>query len=200
MAEMIFFGVIAAFLLFQLINMLGRRSGLQPEDRPVPAEGEGLTIRIERVVEAPKNPSLELLKTRDQGFSETQFMEQAKDVYEKIVLAFHNGGLSAVKDKINPTVYNAFETAVAARTEPMPKVSFVEAPRADIDNISMRDDLGQITVRFLSELKSETESDTKETKPKETKHWRTAEFWTFEKSFRSNNAFWLLSKVKAAKA
>jgi predicted lipid-binding transport protein (Tim44 family) len=225
---LIFLGIFAAYVLFQLFNVLGRKVGFQSEDKPIivsPEQAEA-PIRIERVIESPKIANLDVLKASDAQFSESAFVDKVRETYEQVVKAFHIGDLSPVKDKLNQAVFDGFNKAIAARSQPNATIlSFIDPPKADIDSIDVGSDKAQIKVRFLAELmfelpqkqhaeepvveeakdtkkaKSKTKAATEEEAQDASKtHRRTAEYWTFEKPLKSANAQWVLNGVKAAKA
>lgn len=222
------FAVVAVVILFQLYNVLGKKVGFRAEEKPAGARPDELelTPRVDKPAES-RMPNLEALKTRDSNFNEINFLEKARETYEQVVIAFHKGEIDGIKDKLSEKVFSSFAKAVAGRDKaPENTVSFVDAPKADLDVIDFQDDVAQIRVRFLSELAYESaptaevmgetlapkETDitpsgvpvtlTKDKdapKPHKT-YKRTAEYWTFQKGLRTQNSPWLLTKVEAAKA
>ena len=203
------FAVVALIILVQLYSVLGRKVGFRVEDKVLakPAEDFDGTMKLERPAEAPKLPNLDVLKARDVNFNEINFVEKARETYEQVVIAFHKGEIDAVKERLAPAVYERFSSAIAARTVPVTdRVSFVEAPKADIDLIDFKEETAQIRVRFLSELMYEdvpapaSEEGEIKTETKDKIYKRTAEFWTFQKAMRSPANPWLLTRVEAAKA
>lgn len=225
MIELIFFGIVAAFVLFQLINVLGRKVGFQSEDKPVAVKSDQAEApaRLERLVEQAKIPNLDVLKTRDTQFNETLFIEKTRETYEQVVKAFHNGDLTPIKDRLSQTVYEGFDQAIKNRKEQnLTTLSFIDPPKADIDTIDVIDDKARIKVRLLAELLYEeprkpdeapsfedapkTKMNAQKAKAEEEAHnhtktyRRTAEYWTFEKSLKLGHNPWLLQNVKAVKA
>lgn len=209
---LVILGAMVAFILFQLYNVLGRRIGYRPDEvaatAPEPVESEPVTLRLEARTDVIRPDKLESLKARDAQFNEFHFLEKALEVYEQVVLAFHKGELDPVRARLNPTVYDTFAAAIAARpkTEPAQSLRFVEVPKADFDTIDVRDDALSIRMRFLSELAyeaattPETEGLDRPASQAETTFRRTAEYWTFEKTTKTPGASWILSKVEKALA
>lgn len=224
MIALVIFAVIAVVILFQLYNVLGRRVGFRAEEKPATPKPDGfeLVAKPEKLVEAPRIPNLDQLKSRDANFNEVNFVEKARETYEQVVLAYHKGDLDGVKDRLTPDVYKAFSGALADRQAATPEtLSFVDTPKADIDIIDFREDAAQIRVRFLSELAYEAKLEapvpetlaedvapsavpvTPAAKDVEKPHKvykRTAEYWTFQKGMRNQGNPWVLAKVEAAKA
>jgi predicted lipid-binding transport protein (Tim44 family) len=212
-AALVIFAIVAIIILVQLYSVLGRKVGFRVEDKVLakPAEDVDGALKLERPAEAPKLPNLELLKSRDVNFNEINFVEKAREAYEQIVQAYHRGDIDTVKDRLSENVYTIFKQAIDARTAPVTRrLSFVDAPKADIDVIDFKEDTAQIRVRFLSELmfedlpqpvEGEEGAAAPEVKEKPEKTYeRTAEFWTFQKSLRNPGSPWLLTHTMAAKA
>jgi predicted lipid-binding transport protein (Tim44 family) len=223
---LIVFAVLAVVILLQLYNVLGRKVGFRPEEKPAGPKGEDMEAiaRAERTPEALRLPNLETLKTRDVNFNEINFLEKARETYEQVVIAFHKGELDAIRDKLSEKVMSSFREAVDQRSAaPKDTVSFVDTPKADLDHIDFKEDLAQIRVRFLSELAYEdivvpeivvpeagdsvvpvtrpekSEKKAEPVRPHRT-YKRTAEYWTFQKGMKAPSSPWLLTKVEAAKA
>lgn len=207
--ELLILALVAVVVLFQLYNVLGRRVGFKAEDKPgVPKseESEGPIGRPapDKVPDRLRMPNLDALKAKDANFNETNFVEKAREAYEQIVQAFNRGEIENLKERLSADVYTVFGNAIAARGEAKAvAVSFVDAPKADMDLIDLKDDRAQVRMRFLSELVYETRKPADEVgKPDEVhkQHRRTAEYWTFQKNLKSASNPWILTKVEAAKA
>lgn len=204
--DLLILALIAVVVLFQLYNVLGRRVGFKAEDKPVVQKSDDSEGPFNRPGQEPKAqperlrmPNLDALKARDAHFNEVNFVEKAREAYEQIVLAFNRGEIEGLKDRLSESVYGVFAKAIEARGEQKAMtVSFVEAPKTDLDQIELKDDRALVRVRFLSELLYEM-ADTDGGEPKKA-HRRTAEFWTFQKNLKSPTNPWILSRVEAAKA
>ena len=210
-AALVIFAIVAVIILVQLYSVLGRKVGFRVEDKVLakPAEDIDGALKLERPAEAPRLPNLDLLKSRDVNFNEINFIEKARETYEQIVQAYHRGEIDSVKERLSENVYAIFKQAVETRSTPVTRrLSFVDAPKADIDLIDFKDDTAQIRVRFLSELMFEDlpqpalegEEGGVATQPKDKTYERTAEFWTFQKTLRTPGSPWLLTHTMAAKA
>lgn len=204
--DLLILALIAVVVLFQLYNVLGRRVGFKAEDKPaVPKTDDNNEGPFNRPGQEPKQPerfklpNLDALKARDNHFNEINFVEKAREAYEQIVLAFNRGEIEGLKDRLSDSVYGVFAKSIEARGEQKSMgVTFVEAPKTDLDQIDLKDDKASVRVRFLSELLYEM-PDPEGGEVKKA-HRRTAEFWTFQKNLKSPNNPWILSRVEAAKA
>lgn len=211
--QIVIFALIAAFVLFQLYNVLGRRVGRQPEDNksrtPLPAAPGADQPAV------PKTPSVDAatlaaiagLKARDPAFDPVRFLEGARQAYETIVRAYASGDRATLKPLLAPAVMESFEAGIAARetrgeTE---QVEFLYPPRADLESGTVEGDRAVTKVRFLAELRSKIvnaaeQSADQVTGEPATEERRTAEHWTFERTLGASDPNWVLARVEAASA
>ena len=94
--------VIAAVLLFQLYNVLGKKVGRQPEDNPKPVPLPAAPAGAPEAARGPVvDPGLTAaiagLKTRDPNFDPHRFLEGARQAYETIVRAYAKGDRDALR-------------------------------------------------------------------------------------------------------
>ena len=203
MLELIIFAGLAAIVLFQLYSVLGRRKGLQPEDRPAVEVATRTAGAPERLAE-PIDDGVELtglaaVKSLDPSFDLNRFLVGSRSAYEMIVKAFAEGDKATLKNLLAPQVLEGFEAAIdqraaETRTE---TVEFFSPPRADLERADVVEgDLAQLKVRFLAEFRSRTKGPEGEGVDDR----RTAELWTFERRLTSRDPNWMLVRVDAAEA
>lgn len=202
LVQIVIFAVIAAVVLFQLYNVLGRRVGRQPEE--VGADAGRLARkpapeRLEPAATADASvPGLPALKARDGGFDTGKFLDGARIAYERIVRAFSAGDRDALRPLLTPAVYDSFEAAISAReaqgrTE---QTEFLHSPRVDLDQAELDGDTARVRVRFLAELRTRTKGPDGEAVDDR----RTAELWSFERLVGGSDPNWTLARVEAAQA
>jgi predicted lipid-binding transport protein (Tim44 family) len=201
--QLIIFAGLAAIVLYQLYSVLGRRKGLQPEDRPA---AEALERRAPAPVlsdnaddDGVELTGLAAVRAKDPSFDVSRFLSGAKSAYEMIVKAFAEGDRETLKNLLAPPVFESFDAAITqrqseGRTE---QVEFFHSPRADLERADVRGgDLAHLTVRFLAEFRSRTKGPEGEGVDDR----RTAELWTFERRLKSRDPNWTLVHVDAAEA
>ena len=99
--QIVIFALIAAFVLFQLYNVLGRRVGRQPEDNkprtPLPAAPGADQPAVPKTpgVDAATLAAIAGLKARDPAFDPVRFLEGARQAYETIVRGYAAGDRAA---------------------------------------------------------------------------------------------------------
>lgn len=210
--SIVIFAVIAAIVLFQLYNVLGKKVGRQPEDG---AKAPLLPNAAATPDAAPRTPGLDAatlaaaasLRARDPAFDPAKFIEGARQAYETIVRGYAAGDRAALKPLLTPTVLESFEVGITARetrgeTE---QVEFLHPPRADLELASAEGDRAVAKVRFLAELRSRILPAAEEATPGATaepriEERRTAEHWTFERSLGASDPNWVLARVEPANA
>ena len=182
--QMIVFAAVAAVLLVLLYNVLGKKVGRQPEDRPAVAAPPGNEVQAET--------------SRDPGFDPARFLDGARQAYETIVRAYAAGDRETLKPLLAGPVMTSFEEGITRRESSgtTEMVELPHPPRADLDHAEVHGDLARTRVRFLAEMKSEITHEGVST----TEERRTAELWTFERRIGSGDPNWVLARVEEARA
>ena len=208
---LVIFAVIAAVVLFQLYNVLGKKVGRQPqEDAKTPAlpaaTGPEAPARV-TALDAQTLAAAASLRARDPAFDPTKFVEGARQAYDTIVRGYASGDRNALKPLLTPAVLASFETGIAARetrgeTE---QVEFLHPPRADLEVASAEGDRAVARVRFLAEIRSRIQPPQDEATPgapaePRIEERRTAENWTFERTLGAADPNWVLARVEPATA
>ncbi len=203
--QLIIFAVIAAVILWQLYNVLGKKVGRQPEEdaRARPAGLEVVTPSEPQKASAPIDAATMAavagLKARDPAFDAGRFLDGARQAYETIVRGYAAGDRTALKPLLTPTVLESFEAGMAAREarDETEQVEFVHPPRADLELADAQGDRATARVRFLAELRSRITPTGGEERIEER---RTAEDWTFERTLGASDPNWVLARVEPAAA
>lgn len=205
--QIVIFAVIAAFVLFQLYNVLGKKVGRQPEDdaRAQPAAAVPPTADAgsgrPNVLDAVTLASIAGLKARDPGFDPVRFLEGARQAHETIVRAYASGDRTTLQPLLTPTVMSSFEAGIAAReargeTE---VAEFVHPARADLELATAEDNRAVAKVRFLAELRNRVKSADAAAE-EHVEERRVAEVWTFERPLGASDPNWLLARTEPASA
>lgn len=205
--QIVIFAVIAAFVLFQLYNVLGKKVGRQPEDNPKPVQAapapgtpEAAAAQRANVLDAVTLASIAGLRARDPSFDPNRFLEGARQAYETIVSAYAQGDRETLKPLLTPAVMASFEAGIAARetrgdTE---TTEFVHPPRADLEEATAVENRAITRVRFLAELRNRVRPAGEGEEAIEER--RVAEIWTFERLLGAADPNWVLSRTEAATA
>jgi len=201
--QIVIFAVIAAVLLFQLYNVLGKKVGRQPEDNPAPVT----VAPAQASPDAQRGPVLDPavtaaiagLKAREPNFDPQRFLDGARQAYETIVTAYARGDRDALRPLLTDKVLASFEAGMAAREArgEAEAVELLHPPRADLELATAEGDRAQAKVRFLAEVRSTVTPAGGEPASGER---RTAEVWTFERRLGASDPNWSLARVEPATA
>ena len=207
--QIIIFAVIAAIVLFQLYNVLGKKVGRQPEDdarskpavlapagaRPEPAAGRP------GILDAVTLASIASLKARDPNFDPVRFLEGARQAHETIVRAYAAGDRETLKPLLTPAVMDSFEAGIAAREARAETevAEFLHPARADLEQASAEENRATAKVRFLAELRNTVTSADASATP-QIEERRVAELWTFERTLGASDPNWVLARTEPAAA
>ena len=206
--QIVIFAVIAAVVLFQLYNVLGKKVGRQPEDDarakpaaiPAGAKAEQPAVRP-NVLDAVTAASIAGLKARDPNFDPVRFLDGARQAHETIVRAYAAGDRETLRPLLTPTVMASFEAGIAAReTRGETEVAeFLHPARADLELATAEDNRATAKVRFLAELRNTVTSADAAAEP-QIEERRVAELWTFERTLGASDPNWVLARTEPAAA
>ena len=163
----------AGIICFRLYTVLGRRTGQEPQVRPMPAPLEPSTPRPAAEPVASSSGLLDI-QLADRGFDTPKFLSGAREAYVQIVTAFASGDRAALRPLLSPEVYAAFDAGISAR--PAPPAAFVKLHDARIVGSALHGRSAEITVAFASEFASGNVTDV----------------WTFERKLDSSDPNWTL--------
>ena len=181
--DIIVFAGVAAFLIYRLRNVLGKRGGF-----------EGRVQKQEIKKEKNKNTS-ETPELKDNfqklataynsipDFNHQNFLDGAKHAFETIINAFNKSDKKTLKDLLTKEVFNSFEKAIDEGNN-NPNYQFYSLVINSVENVFVDKNIINITLKITSEqFKDEDESTV--TKKQDT--------WTFQKNINSKSPVWLLS-------
>ena len=205
--QIVIFAVIAAIVLFQLYNVLGKKVGRQPEEdaRAQPAAAPAQTAEAQagrpNVLDAVTLSAIAGLKARDPNFDPARFLEGARQAHETIVRAYAAGDRETLKPLLTPRVMDSFEAGIAAReargeTE---EAEFLHPARADLELATAEDNKAQARVRFLAELRNRVKPADPAAE-EQVEERRVAEIWTFERILGASDPNWVLARTEPASA
>jgi len=214
--DLILFGMIAAFLVLRLRSILGRRTGFerqpppyQPQPGPAQAgpviEGQAEPPAPAAARHVPESTSavgqtLTRMRTIDQTFDPTTFLDGAEKAFGMIVAAFAAGDRATLQGLLSRDTYNAFEQAISSRESAGQKqVSAIHTIHsATIEDAELRGTGASVTVRFVSDQTSLTQD--KEGLPVIGTDAVTeiTDIWTFERDLATRDPVWHLVAARSA--
>ena len=183
--DIIIFAAIAAFIIYRLRGVLGKRTGFQKKstdqqfvkEQPAQKKEE---VKIPQLRE--NEQKLEVVYKKIPTFEHRSFLEGAKKAFEIIITAFNKGDKDTLKNLVSKDVYKAFETAINNGSN-NPNSQFYSLVIDGVDDAKVENGNITIAVNFISEqILGDNEEDI--VKNKDT--------WVFEKPESSKGPVWML--------
>jgi predicted lipid-binding transport protein (Tim44 family) len=220
--DLIIFAMIAAFLVFRLRNVLGRRTGNErpPQEpnsqrngpRPAPAADNA---NEENVVALPdREPddafveqaegvlgeNLRQIRDADPSFNSEKFVEGARGAFEMVVTSFAAGDRETLRPLLSDEVYENFAGAIVERADKgqTMEMTLVGISSCDIIEASMDGRVAFVTIKFVTEQIEVTRDSAGEViEGDPTRVTTVNDIWTFARNTRSRNPNWTLVATEA---
>lgn len=215
--DILILAMIAAFIIFRLRGVLGRRTGHErrpsadPFGRSSEAERskdnvialpereagrEGTTPSpAEKRELTPVEAGVNEIRAVDRGFDPESFVGGAKAAFEMIVTSFALGDLSSVKPFLSKEVYENFSEAVADRLKVKEtlETTVVGFTSAQITDARLDGRNAVVTVKFVTEqINATRDRDGKVVEGDPEKPIEVTDIWTFSRDTRSRDPNWAL--------
>lgn len=217
--DIIFFAMVAAFLVLRLRSVLGRRTGSEqrrPDPfHPSPAESGDKVVplpdRTSRPAGAgpeippaargtPLDSGLTQIGVADPSFSPEGFATGAKGAFELIVENFAKGDRKALRSLLSDLVFENFQAAIKAREDAKEshETTLVGIKSADILEARMEGRTAFVTIKFVSEQINVTrDKDGRITEGDPNHVADITDIWTFARNTRSRDPNWVLVETRS---
>ena len=217
--DIIFFALVAGFIILRLRSVLGKRTGNERRrdpfaKPPAPAEAPDTRRPSEHgadVVALPRRDGADLgpaagslggaltqIKLADPSFDDAKFEEGARAAFDYIVGAFAAGERDKLKPLLSEEVYANFEQAIAAREQAGHKAetTLVRIKSADIVEARMEGQSAFVAVKYVSEQINVTRDAAGEVvEGNPDRITEATDVWTFARNTRSSDPNWTLVRT-----
>lgn len=215
--DIVFFALVAGFLILRLRSVLGRRTGNEnrerwtprlPQRAPVkPAPGpSGERPLPDNVTPlpgrepvstggSPLDAALTQIRLADSSFDPQQFTGGAKAAFEMIVTAFAQGDTAALRPLLADDVYDNFAAAIKGRQDAKQvlETTLIGIKAADIIEARMEGRTAYVTVKFISEQVNVTRNAAGEVVDGDANRVAAVtDIWTFARNTRASDPNWAL--------
>jgi predicted lipid-binding transport protein (Tim44 family) len=220
--DIIFFAMVAAFLILRLRSVLGRRTGSenperwttrQPQQKPVPGRAE-IPDNVARLpgrprpAEAPLDvmpgspleAGLTQIRVADPTFEPRSFVEGARGAFEMIVAAYAQGDTAALRPLLSDDVYDNFAAAIRTRQQEKHtlETTLVGIKSAEITEARMDGRTAFVTVKFVSEQINVTRDAAGNVVEGDAQNIAAVtDIWTFSRNTRSRDPNWTLVETES---
>ena len=217
--DIIFFAVVAAFILLRLRSVLGRRTGHErppapPVARDAAEEAANNVVQLpdrERAAETPGDDladvgdsvlaaGLAQIMRADPGFTSKGFLEGARMAFEIIVEAFAKGDAEQLRGLLDDDVYRPFSRAIADREAAgqSHETALVSMDESEIIEAGMNGRNAFVTARFVSQQINVTRDGGGGVVEGDPSLVVTVtDLWTFERDARSRDPNWKLAATRS---
>ena len=219
--DLIFFILVAVFLIIRLRSVLGRRTGNEKrpkdifmyQDTTLDTDKKKILdgkqsikskfhnrLSTEKENNLNKNAVLEKIYYVDKSFSPKKFLSGAKVAFKTIIQSYAKGEINKIKHLMSTNVFSIFSKEIKSRTRKkyILEHTLVSIKSADIENVNFKSSIADIVVKFISEqvnlLKNEKGKILKGNDEYIENH---TNYWTFSKDLKSSNPNWKLVVTKA---
>jgi len=217
--DILFFAMVAAFLVLRLRSVLGRRTGHErrPEDAmsdrraggaakdkvvALPDQKRGKeragADEADAAAATPDSPlaaGLTQIRIADPGFDPERFLTGASAAFEMIVAAFAAGDRNALRPLLAPEVMDNFDEAIAGRETSGERLetTLVGIKSAEIVEARMAGRNAVVTVKIVSEQVNVTHGADGAVVGGDANYVATiTDLWTFSRDTKSRDPNWLL--------
>ena len=199
------FIIITIFLFSKLNEILGMHIGHKmdikndPYSKSFSSNSEGSFI--EEIDSEKKNllKNLQIISNSYGNFSQNDFLEKSKKVFEVVFQAYANADKNTLKTLLAPRIYGAFVMAIDDRKsrEEALEGTILRFISSEIIDASADDEAFFITVNFITEqsnvLKSRNGEILEGNPDFIEKH---SDIWGFQRKKNSSGPLWLLCEIK----
>jgi predicted lipid-binding transport protein (Tim44 family) len=215
--DIVFFAMVAAFLILRLRSVLGRRTGNEnperwttrpPQAPPARGDGDNVTRLPDRSAQtdegagpaavpagSPLEAGLTQIKVADPNFDPRGFADGARSAFEMIVVSYAQGDTATLRPLLSDEVYDNFAAAIRTRQQAKHtlETTLVGIRSADLVEARMDGRTAFVTVKFVSEQINVTRDESGKVVDGDPQAIAVVtDIWTFSRNTRSRDPNWLL--------
>ncbi len=216
LVEIILFAMLAAFLVYRLRSVLGKRTGnenrrpniFSPGDNDADQDADNViplpdTRQAEPTAVTPDTPlaaGLAQIKIADRSFDDTGFMKGAQAAFEMVIKAFSTGDGKTLNMLLSDDVYQDFANAIRQRelANQTLETTVVSIESTDLLEAEMQDSIAMVTIKFVSEqIKATLDENDEVVDGDQSLVITVTDIWTFARDTRSDNPNWKLVATRS---
>jgi predicted lipid-binding transport protein (Tim44 family) len=212
--DIIFFALLAGYVLWRLRAALGRKDdtippksnsftaagkstekvvgfpGMERHEKPQPQKP---TVAEPEIKDKTLAGTLEQIAQKDLSFTPGYFIEGANVAFEMVLEAFNEGDKDTLKRLLSKDIYEDFAESIDKREKQSKQQSttLVAVSSTDITDVSFIKNVAEITITFVSEQISVTKDKNGKIVGGDPSHVDTiTDEWVFQRNIASKNPNW----------
>lgn len=215
--DIIFFALVAGFLILRLRSVLGRRTGNENRERwtprlprEAPSQPGGPATADRKLPDnvtplpgrepiaaasSPLDQALTQIRLADPGFDPKGFLDGARGAFDMIVGAFAQGDTATLRPLLADDVYENFAAAIKGRLDAKQtlETTLIAIKGAEIVEARMEGRTAYVTVKFVSEQVNVTRNAAGEVVDGDPNRVTViTDIWTFARNTRASDPNWAL--------
>lgn len=207
--DIIFFAMVAAFLVLRLRSVLGRRTGAErPPEVLAPEKESGAAVIdlaarrrsvAEPPAESPVGQGLAVIRAVDRSFDLDVFLGGARAAFEMIVAAFAAGDKGVLQPLLAPEVFRHFAEAIDTRAHHGETLSTDLVGIRSVEPVEARMDgsFASLTLRIVSEqVNALRDHEGHVVDGSAERVIDVIDEWTFRRDTRSSDPNWVLAATR----
>ena len=222
--EILFFGVVAAFLFLRLRSVLGKRTGHERDpnakpdqiarrqaEMPDPASKNSkstdynvIAMPAPRLTSTdPVDRGIAEIQSADSSFDPDGFVTGARTAFELIINAFANGDRDTLRSLTSDNVFGVLESEMRRREDACEtlEVTLVRIRDARIVEAGVSGSQTVITLKIESEqIKDVRDGESHAIQGQHGQIEQATDIWTFSRDAQSKDPNWALSEIRDAAA
>lgn len=220
--DLIFYAMIAVFLVLRLRSVLGRRQDRErprvnscdsseqtghktdnKTDRGGSAVNNVVALSVRAMPPASSVPlemALIQMQMADSRFKTESFLQGAQAAFEIIIKAFAIGDKQILRPLLSDPVFIDFSSAINARTQigESTEIQLMETPAVEIVAAKVEGQMAFITLCFVSEqINVVRDRDGKTIEGNPNRVNKVVDVWTFVRDLRSSDPNWTLVATRS---
>ena len=219
--EIIFFAMVAIFIILRLRSVLGRRTGNERPAQRTFVNNRGDSHRADgsNVVQLPDRNgandsdanidteseikrSTSSIEEADPTFTVSGFVSGANAAYEMILHSFASGDTETLRTLLDDDVYEEFQRAIDLREERQQtlETTLVSIKETEIIEAHLQNQLAEVTVKYQSQVVNVVRGvDGTEVSGDPHVIQGLTDYWTFARDVQSANPNWKLTATRNEK-
>ena len=212
--DIILFAMIAAFLVYRLGSVLGKRTGHERQADPfeptagrgpktaendnvvaMPSRGDDTPSDAETEPDTPLGAAITQIKLADPSFTRESFVSGARSAFEMIITAYALGDLKKLRMLLSDEVYADFEAAFGARERAgrTQETTLVGIDSAEFLEARLDGNNAIVTMKYESQQVNATREESGEVLEGDpNKVEKVTDIWTFSRDMRASDPNWTL--------
>jgi len=211
--DIVFFAMVAVFLVLRLRSVLGKRTGLERPPQPLQAadgpDGKIIDLAAKRrsaqepAEASPVGVGLAAIRAADRSFDLDVFLGGARAAFEMIVTAFATGDKETLKPLLAPDVFRHFAEAIDYRHRHGEILATDLVGIRSVEPVDARMDgtFAQLTLRVVSEQVNVLHDGEGKVVEGSADHViDVTDEWTFRRDTRTSDPNWILAATHTPEA